>query len=497
MGGLTLTSPVRAQRPPTVPPVSIPSNHWVYPLLDRLAADGLLDGVWMSGRRPVGGDVIAAALDSAAARAGDRSIWAETVDAAREWLGDEYGNEDDGAFRFLPRAGGVWSSGPRTEADGVTIGARIQYAPFDNLGLWAEPAITFTAGGANLPVPDWGASWRAGPVRITGAYGTQRLGPGSSGSFLIHDAVRLPWFEVALERPLILPWILKYLGPFQTSGSVSRFAASPEGPTMGFFTGEYRIQPHPRVTLGMFRTTVIAGESDGIKLGFSDLWPIILGTRSGMRANFDDQKASMTGSVRLDVAGVRVVPYFEWAWEDTWEIDEDPGIILGVWLPALPIRGRPVGLRYEFTAIGDDARIIFWPWSNDWAWRNWYRRELNGRSVYSEGEQLLGHPLGGYGSEHRLELDMPFAASGFLVGLEMFTRDRIAGTMDNPGFGVPREVYYSNLLYEEMPGRSWGGKLRGRWSTGHLLIDGNILLEVGDAGWSRTVARLTATWLTL
>ncbi|MFW5947076.1 MAG: capsule assembly Wzi family protein [Gemmatimonadota bacterium] len=394
---------------------------------------------------------------------------------------------------MLPAAGLTLGDGPRTDPTAVRAGARVRWAPRASVGLWADPMPELGADGPGLPTPEMGAAWRVGSVRLTASHDGQRLEPGASGGVVLHDRVRQGRLEVATAEPVRLPWLLRHLGPFMISASGS-VMPSDTLPNVGFFTGEFRLQPFPWLTLGLYRTAAVVNETDGETLGLRDLWLILKGTRSGSTANFDDQKASMSASVRARLLGVTVNPYFVWGWEDTWKIDEDPGTVLGVWLPAVPLGGQPVGLRYEYTAFGDDARII-WPWSERWAWREWYGRVLRGRNVYAEGDELLGHPLGGYGTEHRVELDLAFADPGLVVSGLLFTRDRVQGFAEDYRLGEPRTIEYRNLLYDEMPGRSLGASLHGTLTTGGVRLDGGLTVETGREGWDRVTGSVGATWL--
>lgn len=492
---LALTVPVGAQDI-SIPPVNIPSTHWIYPLLDRLAADGLLYGEWLPGRRPVGGSAVSTALDTAVARAArDAPVWLETATAAREWLHEEFGLSDERSFRALPTAAGRLTDGPLTPPSALLAGAELVYEPGRNVGLWAAPALELGEDGVGVPMPRLGAAWSPGPVRVSAHYGAHRLGPGASGGMVLHDAAALPWLEVALDEPIRLPWLLRHLGPMQFSFAASRIGGDALGSTVGFFAGDLRVQLFPWLTGALYRTAVVATEVDGHTLTFDHVLTMLQGSRAGLPANFDDQKASMSYLFRFRIAGVAVNPYLVWAWEDTWEIDEDPGAILGVWLPAIPVADRPVGVRYEYTAFGEPGMIV-WPWTDGiWQHRSWYRHSTT-RSVYVDGDGTpLGHPLGGYGTEHRLEVEVPLPASGLLLRAAGFTRERVQGETLNPQRQPPRLQHYSNILYDDVPGRSLGGWLEGSLRTGELRLAGRVDLEVGDEGWTRAAAGFQATWL--
>lgn len=497
-----LVAPLAAQETGTsIPPVSIRSDHWVYPLLDRMAADGLLEKEWLPGRRPVGGGVVATALDSAVARAGRADgldgpgrrdgAWLETARVARRWLHQEFGIPHASRVRIVPTFGGRVTGGPRTDPSAMVGGAELLLRPAANVGFWAAPTLELGEGGARLPTPRMGASWSPGPVRVTADYGAHRLGIAGSGGMVLHDRAELPWLEVALDEPRHLPWLLRYLGPFQISVAASGIGADSLGAGVGVFTGEFRIHPFPWFTGEMSRSAVVTWERNGSRITFRDIIATIGGTRSGTTDNFDDQKASMAFLFRLRIAGVAVNPYAVWAWEDTWQIDQDPGTVVGLWLPAVRVANRPVGVRYEYTAFGDDGRIL-WPWSKFWDWRNWYRHSNRDRYVNGDGE-LLGHPLGGYGTEHRLEVEVPLPRHDLLLDFDLFSRDRIAGTAFQQKDSST--ISFSNVFYDELPGRSWGGGVEAAVRTGPLSVHGRLSVEVGNEGWERAAASVRTRWL--
>ncbi|MFW6200072.1 MAG: capsule assembly Wzi family protein, partial [Gemmatimonadota bacterium] len=334
-------------------------------------------------------------------------------------------------------------------------------------------------------------AWRAGAFRLGASYEARRLGPGAGGGIVLHDRAELGWVEAGLAEPVILPWIFRYLGPFRISAYGSRLGADSIGPGAGFFAGDFAFQPHPRVTIGGHRSAVIVSEVDGERITFGDVLNILFDSGRTI-PNFEDQKLSFGGSVRADLFGLTVTPYFVWGIEDTWELERDPGAILGAWVPAIPTAVGPLGLRYEYTAFGDPGENL-WPWHGSWEWRNWYRHG-SGRVLYVDNDgDLLGHPLGGYGTEHRLEASLPLPASGLLLSATLFTRHRDAGIYTNPNDGSTRP--FSNILHDEMPGRSHGGTVAAVYSTPGFRVDGELGVEAGREGWDRVRASVGGKWL--
>jgi hypothetical protein len=142
--------------------------------------------------------------------------------------------------------------------------------------------------------------------------------------------------------------------------------------------------------------------------------------------------------------------------------------VLGVEIPALP--GLPeLGLGLERTTFA--ASCCGNPiWYRHWSFRH----------GWTDDGRLLGHPLGGHGSEWLTYARADLFEARVHLDLRLFARDR--------------EV--ENVLAPERIGRSRGGQLgvEGRLASG-LGIFFQGLLEDGDTGWRESAVRVGAQFI--
>jgi hypothetical protein len=444
-------------------PLLVDPDHWVYGVLDRAGVAGVARG-WLPGARPASAGEITAALEAALAGMAPGDPWYPTLSEALHWLDRELG-DGSSPVRLVPSVGlGASESadGPETWAVGrVAVIARAGRG----VAAWAEPEPLVAADGgeAELDVRRAGVAWRLGPVNLAAAREVGRFGPGTHGSVVLGDRSRRDMLLASLAEGVRLPGWLGSLGPIQATLSLSGIAADSLGPGVGVLAAELRLRPHERVHIGLYRTTVVAGTVGEDRMDLGDVSFLIIGKHTP----YDDQRGSVSVAVRTDPWGLPVVPYLEWGAEDSAGIEEDPAIIAGVWLPSIPV-GVPAGLRYEYVAVGRDARAL-WGAPCCFEQRNWYRHGTPPRARYVDGDrQLLGHRLGGYGHEHVVEIEVPLLAAGWVVKGEGFVREREA----------------RNLLAAVYPGRSVGGTLDLRHQRGALGMHASMVGERG-VGWRR------------
>ena len=465
-----------------VRPASVPlaAEHWAYEALERLGAAGLLDGAWLAGERPLSEGSVAAALRAAAARGRARSSpLARFAAGVLARFAEEYPFADSGPVppaasrarqqvAFGLRAG---SGGPAPER-GAVVAGRFDVRLAGRLAVLYEPELRAGGpGGAALVQRRALVAGRAGAWWAFAGRERFRWGPGAGGGLVLTDGVAFDGVALGLEDPVRLPGPARVLGPLRATLAVSVVGGDTLGPRVVFGAARLAVAPLPALQIGLNRTTIVAGQAaDGRRIGVGDVARLLVGVHT--RPDFDDDRASVDLRVRADVARVPIVAYVELGFEDTaGAITEDPALVSGLYLPVIP--GLPgVALRYEYAAFGDDARFC---WYCEREPRNWYRHGHPRAAYASEDGVPYGHPLGGYGREHRVEARAWLWDARLRLGLAVLSRDR------GPG----------NLLYGWRPGASRGAGLEAAYLvTTRARIEAAVEVERGRAGWRERAARV-------
>jgi hypothetical protein len=242
--------------------------------------------------------------------------------------------------------------------------------------------------------------------------------------------------------------------------------------------------PAPWLQVGLSRAALVAGRFEGgsvpwdpkvygpdtASMSPGDVVGILLGRVTG----FDDQVNAVDVRASLAGAGFPVMAYGELALEDKDRSWGDGAVLVGVL--AAPRARFPLAFRYEYAAIGDPARWCSWCDTLPAFWYNHARFQ----SGWRVGDELLGHPLGGYGLQHLL------GATAFDPSLRLH--------LEVAGGRLRRDRW--NLREGSRPGwATWvGGRFRVRWKQGvELRAEG--AWEGGDAGWSAGLARASLAYL--
>jgi hypothetical protein len=191
---------------------------------------------------------------------------------------------------------------------------------------------------------------------------------------------------------------------------------------------------------------------------------MLIGKHAGAGSELDNQVVAFDLHYRPPLGALPLAVYAEWGMEDSagaWY--NVPGMVLGVEVPALPgVPALAVGL--ERTSFGSSCcgNPI---WSRHWIFRQ----------GWTDDGRLLGHPLGGHGSEWLSYARADLFEARLHLDLRLFARDRGE----------------ESLLAPERMGRSRGGRLgvEGRLASGLgvFFLGG---LEEGDAGWRESMVRV-------
>ncbi|HEX7119935.1 MAG TPA: capsule assembly Wzi family protein [Longimicrobiales bacterium] len=503
------TRPVAAQAPAAaeawrgaVTPLA--AGHWAYAALDRLVAAGWIEASRVDGARPLPIGAVAAALESAARAAGDgrgagtvrrgstaRRAVAPAVAGAADAAGDdatsralaEFARRAWARFRreFPPTdaLASAFSLGYEESVDadgrwrGVVFRPRLVWAPGAPFALHYEPELRHGAAGAGRATTDAGHGRFGFAVRWKRLWlfaGRERLAfeTGASGGVTLSDRAPLDGIGIGVVDPIVVPGIGRLHGLVY----LSRIGGDGYGEVAGFGAARVSLTPAPWLQLHLNRTTLVARRHGAAELTPRDVLLILVGKHT----EFEDQRASVGLRLRTKLGGWALQPYLEWGFEDTAGLEEDPGIVTGIFAAAIP--GWPgVSLRYEYTAFGEHA--LLFP-GGEFLSRDWYRHlaGIRDRYVHEDGTPI-GHPLGGYGYEHRVEAGMWSDDARLRVLLTAFRRRRSEG----------------NILFDRQPGASIGGALDVRYTAaGGLDLVAAFGAELGLEGWATRRLHLGLRW---
>ena len=487
VSGLVVT-PLAAQRP-AVSAVSgfLPPNHWAADAARRLEALGATAGLDFGGRA-IGIDELALVLHELSS--GERRASPKVVELARSYalrLAEEYPRVGE----FLPkferrrvRVIGASIVGGFLERDGaVSTGSGYADTPGDPppvppvprrdysrlVGGGAATVALLSFVGVHADAIAGADQWQLreaygiGSWRKLGAWAGRRAigyGYGDGGGIVLSGEVPFDGAGVFLTAPVVLPWILRYVGPVRFESFLSRVHGVPSAPHPWFWSARGTVAPHPRLTLAANRGAMFGGNQ---RINGLALFQLLVGRHADGSA-FENQVVSVEARYNLPLRAMPATLYVEWGFEDSagaWR--DEPGVLAGVFVPAVP--GAPT------VSLGVESVAIFESCCGN---PRWYRHWLFSQG-WTERGVPLGHPLGGRGTEWRLY------AHGDLLDARLRLR----------GAALYRERGVENLYYPVRDGRSVGGtaraELRAR-SRADLVGAGSF--ETGRGGWRESSAML-------
>lgn len=469
-------SGLRAQAPEAAG-VPLSSRHWSYDVVELLEAAGAVP-VGTSTVRPVPLGRMRETLHAVARDTALRRAFRQLAAGAAARYDEEFGapNPRPRVGAHL-RVGLQATAGDATEPSGPAAGTEIRVA--------GGPSGSFAfldqglGNGAQRPLlRRAGMGARVGNAWIAIGREAFRMGGGAGGSIVLSDAASLDGLLVSTPDAFRVPGAGKariQVGLFR----LSRYQAVDDP---WFTTLRFSVQPAPWLHLAVQRAALFGGrfgggrvpydpklyEPDSTSMTLGD----VLGVLVGRNTTRDDQKAELEARASLAALGLPAVVYGELAFEDPDRSFGDPAVLAGMLLLA---RGAPaIALRYEYAAFGKAARLCGWCDTLPAYWY-WHRRFQSG---YTLDGQLLGHPLGGYGLQHLLEIRTldPQARLRADARATLSRRDRW------------------NLLEDRKPGTAVGAALHVVYRI-RANLEGAIRAstERGRAGWRDSAVKLAGT----
>ncbi|NCO50912.1 MAG: capsule assembly Wzi family protein [Deltaproteobacteria bacterium] len=223
----------------------------------------------------------------------------------------------------------------------------------------------------------------AGPVTLSAGRQSLWWGPGQNGSLLLtNNAKPLEMLRLHSPESLTLPWLFKFIGPFQFDLFLSRLESEREVPNPNLLGLRFNFKPTRWLELGAARVVMFGGEGTPT-LDFGDYLTILSGRNLDGGEDTSNSLAAVDFRLTLPwTHGLQL--YGELGGED--EANHLPSkiaFLAGIYLPRFTFSGR-FDLRIEYADLSPPGR----------GGAVWYRHGLY-RSGYTYHGKIIGHHAGG------------------------------------------------------------------------------------------------------
>jgi len=201
---------------------------------------------------------------------------------------------------------------------------------------------------------------------------SQWWGPGYHGAILLsNNPEPLPLIKLTNSRPVLLPWVLKYLGLFKFTAFVTRLEEDRVVPEPYFWGMRLNFKPSPYFEVGVHRTAMLGGE--GRPEDLSTWWDSFTGKGENDLDGPGDQKGGYDIKLTLPFKLQPMQLYVEADGEDeAGGLPSRWAYLSGVYLP------RILNFeRIEFRAEYADNHVSGHPnyWYNHFAYKSGYTFE--------------------------------------------------------------------------------------------------------------------------
>jgi len=192
-----------------------------------------------------------------------------------------------------------------------------------------------------------GFSW----IDIVAGKDSQWWGPGHHGALLLsNNAEPLTIIKFTGPGPQVLPWVFKYLGPFQYNVFLTKLEKDRSDFPEPYFWGmRFAFKPHPVIEIGVERTGLLGGSG---RSSNANTWlDSLLGKKEHAPENPGDQRVGYDVTLTLPFRFQPVQVYWEQAGEENWPRDvhhtDRYASLCGVYLPRI-FGLTPLDLRAEY-----------------------------------------------------------------------------------------------------------------------------------------------------
>lgn len=302
-------------------------------------------------------------------------------------------------------------------------------------------------------------AWRKAAL-LAGRY-SPAFGLGVHGGLVLNGDVAVDGVALLLTEPIRMPGFLRHLGPIRMHTFLSQLEQNRyDRPWLWGTRGS--IQPHPRLSLGVNRAVIFGGDGNGA-FTLKNLTYIAIGKHAGQGSEYDNQIVSLDIRYAAPIERLPMLFYLEWGLEDSAGAWKDvPGVTAGVEVASVP--GLPqLAMGLERTSFAESCC------GNPIWYRHWSFRE-----GWTDGGRLLGHPLGGHGTEWLAHARLELLESRLRVVTRYARRDRGAENLFAPLREGESQAVWLEVDYRPVP-----------WLEARVRAD----REEGRDGWVQSAAR--------
>jgi hypothetical protein len=367
----------------------------VYDLLVRLEALGAVRSGLLT-TRPLSRAEVARLVREASARADGEDRAVRMTVAALERLVDP----DAGLMRFVkpvedPYVRYVYADSDNPaldyniDGDRYLEGSNVRAgfgarAELERAAFFANPEYRHTGGDDHLVVwTAYGVAGLGGWDVVTGKQ-SQWWGPGDHGALLLtNNAKPLTMVRVANRHPVVLPWILRYLGLVRFTGFVTRLEKERDIARPYLWGLRLNIKPLPFLELGASRTAILGGE--GRPRGLKTWWDSFTGRgENDPERNPGDQRMAYDAKLSVPWALQPFQLYAEVGGEDMDDLmPVKTAWIAGIYLPRL-LSLDAVDFRAEYATTHTSHEDMPEVWYN----------HVTYTSGYTFKGRIIGHHMG-------------------------------------------------------------------------------------------------------
>jgi len=306
---------------------NVPRNHWSYDDIDRLLGLGLIDSA-LSGNRPFSrlemARLIGEALDKTKGEHKNEALRSMLARLQKEFQGELvalgklegiaatsffkpfrnpylryiYGNDD---FELQNQVGDTFS-----KHSNLRMGFSSEMRLGEHLSFFLHPEWRYRehqfSPEQNEDVKIVEGYLKINITNLELEVGRDSLwwGPGYHGTLLLsNNAQALDLIKLSNPRPVLLPWIFEYLGPFQFTTFIAELEKARTISKARLWGMRLNFKPHPLLELGLSRSIMLGGEGRP-SLGLGDYGKIFLANEENKPGKLNNnQLASADLSLRI------------------------------------------------------------------------------------------------------------------------------------------------------------------------------------------------------